>query len=51
MAEKLLGLFEKSVDWRQCAAAMQREAIQQTVEHCRQSTNISNGLRNMNQLL
>jgi hypothetical protein len=26
MAEQLQGQFEKLVDWRQCAAVMQREA-------------------------
>jgi hypothetical protein len=27
MAEKLRGPFEKFVDWQQCAAVMQREAL------------------------
>jgi hypothetical protein len=27
MAEQLRGPFEKFVDWRQCAAVMQREAV------------------------
>jgi hypothetical protein len=27
MAEQLRGPFEKFVEWRQCAAVMQREAV------------------------
>jgi hypothetical protein len=27
MAEQLRGLFEKFVDWRQCAAVMRREVV------------------------
>jgi hypothetical protein len=40
MSELLQGPFEKFMDWRQCAAVMQREACNSiAAAHSRESTN------------